>query len=160
MYVAQQNLQYGRLNHFDLVIPNKRHFVAYERLMRVPHLHMGNIFGTVALEAAYTHGDEWLAQLLKYLQANYTFLEQFFTENIPAVKVMRPDATYLIWLDFSAFGLTDENLNNKIINAGVGLNRGVQFGKQGRGFMRINIGCPRSVLQEALFRIQNAFQEL
>ena len=143
-----------------LVIPNKRHFVAYERLMRVPHLHMGNIFGTVALEAAYTHGDEWLAQLLKYLQANYTFLEQFFTENIPAVKVMRPDATYLIWLDFSAFGLTDENLNNKIINAGVGLNRGVQFGKQGRGFMRINIGCPRSVLQEALFRIQNAFQEL
>ena len=142
-----------------LVIPNKRHFVAYERLMRVPHLHMGNIFGTVALEAAYTHGDEWLAQLLKYLQANYTFLEQFFTKNIPAVKVMCPDATYLIWLDFSAFGLTDEDLNNKIINAGVGLNRGVQFGKQGRGFMRINIGCPRSVLQEALFRIQNAFQK-
>ena len=142
-----------------LVIPNKRHLVAYDRLVRLPHLHMGNIFGTVALEAAYTHGDEWLSQLIKYLQANYVFLEHFFNANIPKVKVMRPDATYLIWLDFSAFNLSDEEINNKLINGGVGLNRGIQFGKQGRGYMRINIGCPRSVLQEALFRIQKAFQE-
>ena len=63
-----------------LVIPNKRHLVAYERVMRLPHLHMGNIFGTVALEAAYTHGDEWLAQLLQYLQTNYALLEHFFQE--------------------------------------------------------------------------------
>ena len=142
-----------------LVIPNKRHFVAYERVMRLPHLHMGNIFGTAALEAAYTHGDEWLTQLMKYLQDNYTYLEQFFRENLPEVKVMKPEATYLIWLDFSAFGLTDEKLNQKLINAGVGLNRGVQFGKQGGGFMRMNIGCPRSVLQEALVRIKKSFQE-
>ena len=142
-----------------LVIPNKRHLVAYERVMRLPHLHMGNIFGTVALEAAYTQGDEWLAQLIKYLQENYSLLEQFFNENLPEVKVMRPEATYLIWLDFSALRLTDEKINQKLIDAGVGLNRGVQFGKQGTGFMRINIGCPRSVLQEALFRMANAFQE-
>ncbi|MDP2337856.1 MAG: PatB family C-S lyase [Bacteroidota bacterium] len=142
-----------------LVIPNKRHLVAYERVMRLPHLHMGNIFGTVALEAAYTHGDEWLAQLMQYLQGNYSLLEKFFQENLPEVKVMRPEATYLIWIDFSAFGLSDELLNQKLIEAGVGLNRGVQFGKQGTGFMRINIGCPRSVLQEALIRIKKAFQE-
>ncbi|HEY3369875.1 MAG TPA: cystathionine beta-lyase, partial [Prolixibacteraceae bacterium] len=141
-----------------LVIPNKRHLVAYERVMRVPHLHMGNIFGTVALEAAYTHGDEWLAQLLKYLKSNYELLESFLKDNLPEVKVMRPEATYLIWLDFSAFNLSDEALNEQLLKAGVGLNRGVQFGKQGRGFMRINIGCPRSVLQEALSRIQKAFQ--
>ncbi len=142
-----------------LIIPNMRHFVAYERVMRLPHLHMGNIFGTAALEAAYTSGDEWLAQLLKYLQQNYSILEQFFNENLPEVKVMRPEATYLIWLDFSALGLTDENINQKLIEAGVGLNRGIQFGKQGSGYMRMNIGCPRSVLEEALFRIQKAFQE-
>lgn len=136
-----------------LVIPNKRHFVAYERVMRLPHLHMGNIFGTVALEAAYTYGDEWLAQLLQYLQGNYAFLEQFFNDNLPEVKVMKPEATYLIWIDFSALGLTDEELNQKLIDGGVGLNRGVQFGKQGSGFMRLNIGCPRSVLQEALLLI-------
>lgn len=141
-----------------LVIPNKRHFVAYERVMRLPHLHMGNIFGTVALEAAYTHGDEWLAQLLRYLQENYAFLERFFQENLPEVKVMQPEATYLIWLDFSAFGLTDEALSQKLIDGGVGLNRGVQFGKQGSGYMRMNIGCPRSVLQEAFGRIAKALR--
>lgn len=142
-----------------LVIPNKRHLIAYERVMRLPHLHMGNIFGTIALEAAYTHGDEWLAQLIHYLQENYALLEQFLMENLPVVKVMRPEATYLIWIDFSVFGLSDELLNQKLLDSGVRLNRGVQFGKQGSGFMRMNIGCPRSVLQEALLRIKKAFQE-
>ncbi len=141
-----------------LVIPNKRHFVAYERVMRLPHLHMGNIFGTIALEAAYTHGQNWLSQLLTYLEENYQALETFFNEKLPEVKVMRPEATYLIWIDFSAYGLTDEALNKKLIDAGVGLNRGTQFGKQGAGFMRINIGCPRSILQAALERIEKAFK--
>lgn len=142
-----------------LVIPNKRHLVAYERVMRLPHLHMGNIFGTAALEAAYTHGDEWLGQLLVYLQENYAMLEKFFQENMPEVKVMKPEATYLIWLDFSAFGLSDDELNQKLIDGGVGLNRGTQFGKQGSGYMRINIGCPRSTLQDALNRIKMIFKE-
>lgn len=141
-----------------LVIPNKRHFVAYERVMRLPHLHMGNIFGTVALEAAFTHGDEWLKQLMAYLQENFNFLEQFFQENLPEVKVMRPEATYLIWLDYSVYGLDDETLRQKHIDSGVGMNPGVQFGKQGSGYMRINIGCPRSVLSEALNRIKSAFK--
>jgi cysteine-S-conjugate beta-lyase len=141
-----------------LVIPNKRHFVAYERVMRLPHLHMGNIFGTVALEAAFTHGDEWLKQLMAYLQENFNFLEQFFQENLPEVKVMRPEATYLIWLDYSVYGLDDETLRQKHIDSGVGMNPGVQFGKQGSGYMRINIGCPRSVLSEALNRIKIAFK--
>lgn len=142
-----------------LVIPNKRHLAAYERVMRLPHLHMGNIFGTVALEAAYTHGDQWLTELMSYLQENYALLEKFFQENLPQVKVMRPEATYLIWIDFSAFGLSDEDLNKKLIDGGVGLNRGVQFGKQGSGFMRLNIGCTRAVLQEALERIRRVFIE-
>jgi len=141
-----------------LVIPNKRHFAAYERVMKLPHLHMGNIFGTVALEAAYRCGDEWLMQLIKYLHGNYSFLESFFKNNLPEVKVMKPEATYLIWIDFSAFGLSDELINQKLLDAGVGLNRGVQFGKQGSGFMRMNIGCPRSVLTDALMRIQKAFR--
>ena len=143
-----------------LVIPNKRHFAAYERVMRLPHLHMGNIFGTVALEAAYTHGDEWLAQLMDYLLENYNLLERFFRENLPQVNVMKPEATYLIWIDFSALGLSDEVLNQKLIDGNVGLNRGVQFGKQGSGFMRINIGCTRATLLEALERIKKVFQEL
>lgn len=140
-----------------LVIPNKRHFVAYEREMRLPHLHMGNIFGTVALEAAYTHGTEWLSQLISYLHENYRILEKFFAENMPEVKVMKPEATYLIWIDFSAYGISDDELNRKLIEGGVGLNRGTQFGKQGSGFMRMNIGCPRATLLEALERIRKVF---
>jgi len=100
-----------------------------------------------------------LAQLWLYLQKNYALLEEFFKDNLPEVKVMRPEATYLIWIDFSAFGYSDELLNRKLIDAGVGLNRGVQFGKQGSGFMRMNIGCTRAMLEEALVRIKKAFKE-
>jgi cystathionine beta-lyase len=139
-----------------LVIPNKRHLAAYERVMRLPHLHMGNVFGTVALEAAYNYGDEWLDQLLKYLYENYLFLEKFFAEHLPEVKVMKPEATYLIWVDFSALGLSDEDLNRKLVEGGVGLNRGVQFGKQGKGFMRVNIGCTSDVLRQALELIKKS----
>lgn len=142
-----------------LVIPNKRHFAAYEREMRLPHLHMGNIFGSVALEAAYTHGAEWLSQLINYLHENYRILERFFAENMPEINVMKPEATYLIWIDFSAYGLSDDELNRKLIEGGVGLNRGTQFGKQGSGFMRMNIGCPRVTLLEALERIKAVFQK-
>lgn len=142
-----------------LIIPNKRYFVAYERVMRLPHLHMGNIFGTVALEAAYTHGDEWVAQLMRYIQENYAFLEDFFAGNLPEVKVMRPESTFLIWIDFSEYGLTDTELRQKLIDGGVGLSPGVQFGKQGSGFMRMNIGCPRPLLEEAFARIKEALRK-
>jgi cystathionine beta-lyase len=141
-----------------LVIPNKRLYAAYERTLRIPHLHMGNLFGTVALEAAYRKGDEWLEQLIAYLWSNYLFLEDFLKENLPAVKVMKPEATYLVWLDFSAYGLNDDQLNTRIIGAGVGLNRGIQFGREGSGYMRMNIGCPRSLLAEALDRMADAFK--
>jgi cystathionine beta-lyase len=119
---------------------------------------MGNLFGTAALQAAYAYGDDWLAQLMDYLWENYLFLETYLKENLPEVAVMKPEATYLIWLDFSAFGLSDDQLYNKIVEAGVGLNRGVQFGTQGSGYMRINIGCTRVMLKEALGKIVEAFK--
>lgn len=141
-----------------VVIPNKRLYTGYERTLRIPHLHMGNLFGTAALQAAYTFGDDWLAQLMDYLWANYLFLETYLNVNLPEVTVMKPEATYLIWLDFSAFGLNDDQLYNKIVEAGVGLNRGIQFGKQGSGYMRINIGCTRAMLKEALEKIVKTFK--
>lgn len=140
-----------------VVIPNKKLFVRYERTLKVPHLHMGNIFGSLALETAYREGADWVDQMVDYLQENYRFLESFLKENLPQVVPMKPEATYLIWLDFSAFQLSDEELNDKLIQAGVGLNRGVQFGKQGGGYMRINIGCPKATLEQALIRMKEAF---
>lgn len=139
-----------------VVIPNKKLFVRYERTLKVPHLHMGNIFGSLALETAYREGADWVDQMVDYLEENYRFLESFLKENLPQVVPMKPEATYLIWLDFSAFNLSDEELNDKLIKAGVGLNRGVQFGKQGSGYMRINIGCPKATLEQALIRMKEA----
>lgn len=140
-----------------LVIPDKRLFTGYERTLRIPHLHMGNLFGTVALEAAYRHGAEWLEQLMDYLLGNYLFLETWLKENLPGVVPMRPEGTYLVWLDFSSCGLSDDEISQKLIHAGVGLNRGVQFGAQGSGYMRMNIGCTRAMLKDALERIAGAF---
>ncbi|MHA7112518.1 MalY/PatB family protein [Sunxiuqinia elliptica] len=140
-----------------VVIPNKRLLARYERELKVPHLHMGNIFGSVALETAYREGEAWLEQMLGYLQENMQLVRTYLKENLPQVVPMEPEATYLVWLDFNALGLSDEELNERLLKAGVGLNRGVQFGKQGSGYMRINIGCQRSTLLQALERIKAAF---
>jgi cystathionine beta-lyase len=141
-----------------VIIPNKTKFARYERALGVGHLGMGNIFGSIALEAAYTHGDEWLKQMLDYLWKNYQLLEDFFKNKLPKVKIMKPEATYLVWLDFTAYGKNNEELMKFTIeNAKVGLNDGGRFGTGGDGWLRINIGCPRSILEEALKRLEKAF---
>ena len=143
-----------------VIIPDKNKMARFERAIGVGHLGMGNIFGTVALEAAYTHGDEWLKQLIKYLWENYLYLENFINTNLPKVKVMRPEATYLIWLDFREYGMKDTDLMKFAVEKSrVGLNNGGKFGFGGDGWLRINIGCPRIVLIEALERIKLAFAE-
>jgi cystathionine beta-lyase len=142
-----------------VIIPNKTKFARYERAIGVAHLYMGNIFGSVAMEAAYTHGDEWLGQLMIYLQENFKLLENFFKTNLPKVKVMKPEATYLIWLDFREYGMKNAELMKFTIeNAKVGLNDGGRFGTGGDGWLRINIGCPRRILTEALERLGRAFR--
>lgn len=141
-----------------VIIPNKKNFVRYERAIGVGHLGMGNIFGTIAMEAAYTHGDEWLDQLQDYLWENYQLLEDFFKTKLPRVKVMKPEATYLIWLDFSDYGMKNDDLMKFTIeNANVALNDGGRFGTGGDGWLRINIGCPKSTLVAALERLEKAF---
>lgn len=143
------------------IIPNKTNFARYERTLGVGHLGMGNIFGSIALEAAYTHGDDWLDQMLDYLWENYLLVKSYFQKNLPEVKVMPLEATYLVWLDFTAYGMKDEELMNFIVDkAKVGLNNGGRFGTGGDGWMRINIGCPKSILQEGLERLVTAFQRL
>ncbi len=140
-----------------LIIPNKKLFEKYDELMKASHVYQGNLFGNIALEASYSKGLDWLNQMMDYVEANYDFMENFLNKNLPGVKPMKPDATYLVWLDFSALGIKDRELNEKILDAGLGLNKGVMFGKQGRGFMRINIACPRTILQKALNLLVSAF---
>jgi len=144
-----------------VIISNEDLRRSYEECLSVGHLGMGNIFGTIALEAAFRHGDEWLRHLMDYLHENYVTLKLFLNDRVPKIRIMKPEATYLVWMDFSAFGLDDDSLQKILVEkAGVGLNPGQRFGPGGEGWMRINIGCPRSVLKEALQRIADAFEGL
>jgi cystathionine beta-lyase len=120
-----------------------------------------NLFGYVALEAAYRYGDEWLEQVLDYLQGNLDFINDFIGEKIPQIKVTEHQGTYLLWLDFREFSLDNESLRTFMREkAKVGLNEGYTFGESGSGFLRMNFACPRSIVQEALTRIENAFNSL
>jgi cystathionine beta-lyase len=120
-----------------------------------------NLFGYTALEAAYRYGDEWLDQILDYLQKNLDFLMEYLYQNIPEVKVIKPHGTYLIWLDFRGLNLDKYLLSKFMVDeAKVGLEDGFIFGETGCGFMRMNIACPQSMLEEALHRIEKAINKL
>jgi cystathionine beta-lyase len=125
------------------------------------HVGMGNLFGMVASEAAYTHGKEWLDELIEYVKGNIDFVEDYVANQLPKVKMIRPEATYLIWLDFQELGLNDEELNTFIQEkAKLGLNDGPRFGPGGEGFQRMNVACPRSMVVEAMERLKRAINKL
>jgi cystathionine beta-lyase len=117
-------------------------------------LSLGNIFGYYAAEAAFAHGEEWLRQLLEYLQGNIDAAEQFLKAHCPEITFMRPEASFLLWMDFRAWNLPQKDLAHKLIyDAKVGLNNGTDFGPEGEGFMRMNIGTNRATVLEGLRRI-------
>ncbi len=143
------------------IIPDLERKTKFEKLLQTLHIHTGNIPGTVALEAAYLYGDEWLSQMMEYIEGNHRYLQNFIARNLPRVKVMKPEATFLVWLDFRDYGMNDEQLSSFLTGkSGVALNNGARFGTGGEGFQRINIGCPRAVLREALDRIASSFTQL
>jgi cystathionine beta-lyase len=125
------------------------------------HVGMGNLFGMVASEAAYTHGEEWLHQMLDYVKGNLDYMEDFIKTNIPQLKMIRPEATYLVWLDFLELGFSNEDLKAFVLQkAKLGLNDGSVFGPGGEGFQRINVACPRAYLVEAMNRLKKAVGEM
>ena len=118
----------------------------------------GNIFAFTAAEAAFAHGEEWLQQMLEYLNVNVQTLDKFLREKMPKVKAVLPEASYLAWLDFSAYGIPHKELADKLINeARVVLNDGTTFGGDAYQYcFRMNLGCPKSTLIDALNRIEQA----
>ena len=121
-------------------------------------LSLGNIFAFVGAEAAFRYGEEWLKQLLDYLQANINFVEQYLQTYLPSVKMIKPQASFLIWLDFRQWNMTQTELMSFLTHqAKVGFVNGTDYGTDGIGFMRMNIGCQRRVVQEALERIRKAW---
>ena len=117
-------------------------------------LSLGNIFGYYAAEAAFAHGEEWLRQLLDYLQGNIDAAEKYLQEHCPEITFMSPEASFLLWMDFRAWNLPQKELIHKLVyDAKVGLNNGTDFGADGEGFMRMNIGTNRETVLEGLRRI-------
>ena len=120
-----------------------------------------NAAGIVASFAAYEHGEEWLKEVKKVIEANIDYATLYVRENLPKVKLRKPEGTYLIWLDFRDYAFSNDELENLIINkAKLWLDSGRIFGKTGEGFQRINVACPQSLLKEALDRIKNALEEI
>jgi cystathionine beta-lyase len=116
-----------------------------------------NIMGIVACRAAYAGGSEWLIELKEYLSGNLDLLRNFLKQKLPQIKLVEPEGTYLAWLDFSALGIKDSELENLIVNhARLWLDSGTKFGSGGEGFQRINIACPRSILKKALDQLEQA----
>ncbi len=120
-------------------------------------LNEGTIFGYLAAQYAYEYGDEWLDQAIEYIQKNIDFVDDFLQNHIPQIKVIRPEASFLIWLDCRDLNLSQPELENFFIHkAKLGLNSGTMFGKEGEGFMRLNVGCSRITLEKALNNLKKA----
>lgn len=124
-------------------------------------LNQAPIFAPIATQAAYTEGKEWMRQMLAYVMANIDFVDEFIRAEIPQIKVMKPEASFLVWLDCRGLGLSHEALADLFVNrARLVLNDGEMFGPGGEGYMRLNVGIPRSILQTALNRLKSAVDNL
>nr|WP_129723778.1 MalY/PatB family protein [Xylanivirga thermophila] len=140
------------------IIPNEVARKKFKAGMDRFHIE-NNLLGITALEAAYRYGGEWLDELIMYLGDNLRLLSDCIDSEVPGVKLVVPEGTYLAWLDFRALGMDDDELKSFIIHkAGLGLNDGPSFGIDGSGFQRLNFACPRSILEEGLSRLSKAIK--
>lgn len=154
---ASKTFNIAGLTNSVVIIPNSKMRALYEQKLNVPHLGMGNIMGAIALQAAYNKGDLWVDEMMAYVEGNYNFMENFFKQHIPQIVPMKPEGTFLAWLNCKALNMDDQKLHQFMLKkAKVGLNDGPRFGTQGSGYLRINLGCPREVLHKALKQIKSA----
>ena len=145
----------------NLIIPNPNLRQRFAQTQIRSGLAGINAFGLAATQAAYTHGDEWLEQMLDYLDGNHRTLEAFLAEHLPQIAAATLEGTYLAWLDCRRLGLDDGGLKRLLLEqARIYPESGARFGVEGQGFIRLNIACPRSILVEALERIKAAVDRL
>ncbi|MDY4167199.1 MAG: PatB family C-S lyase [Fournierella sp.] len=143
------------------VFPNMRMKELYDKAWMNMDIHRNNAFSLTAMEAAFNEGEEWLDQLLEYIDGNFNFIRDYCAAHIPQIKPNLPDATYLVWLDCRELGMTNEELRRFMIEkAGLGLNEGWSFGRSLNGFMRLNAACSRKVLEQAMKQLEEAVKAL
>ena len=143
------------------IIPNeelRNHFFSY---LSANEFDMATIFAMTATEAAFTKGEEWRQQMISYIEGNIDFVEEYLKANIPEVTIMKPQASYLVWMNFSGLGLEHSALVDMLINkARLAMNDGAMFGKEGEQHMRLNVGTTRAILKQALDQLKDAVNEI
>lgn len=144
-----------------VVFPNMELKEQFDKFWESLDIQRNNAFSSVAMEAAFNEGEEWLEQLLEYISGNFDFIHDYCEKYIPQIRPNVPDATYLVWLDCRGLKMTNEELRRFMIEkAGIGLNEGWSFGRSLSGFMRLNAACPRSVLEKAMKQLKEAVDSL
>jgi len=145
-----------------IIIPNQKVRENFSTMMFNCGVFLGNTIGNIALETCYTKCENWLEQLLEYLQERKTEIETFFAENLPQLKIAQTEATFLTWIDFRNLNFkTHKELEDFLIyKAKLGFDTGAKFGAQGQHFMRLNFGCSKKMLREALIRLKTAVDQL
>jgi len=144
-----------------LIIPDPELRSSYQDYLDLMQLNHDSTFGAEVMIAGYRHCADWLGALIEYIAANHQFAADFLGANVPKVSKIKAEATYLAWLDFRQTGLSQDEIMDRLVNiGGVGLYGGTEFGLQGEAFFRMNLGCPRSRLEQGLQGIQKAMASL
>jgi cystathionine beta-lyase len=144
----------------NIFIPNRENKLKFIHAVNQAGYSQVGMLGIVACQAAYESGREWLDQLKEYLEGNLSFVREFLKENLPQIRLIEPEGTYLIWLDFRELGLIEAEREELIVKkANLWLDSGLMFGATGEGFERINIACPRAILEKALHNLKDAMEE-
>ena len=144
-----------------LVISNPYYYEVMDKAFSRLDIKRNNAFSLVATEAAYNYGEDWLYELIKYIEDNVDFAIDYIKNHMPQLKVKKPEGTYLLWVDFSNLNVDKKDLKNALINKGrIALSDGSSFGIGGDGYYRINLACPRSMVLEGLKRIEFAINSL
>ena len=145
----------------NIFISNEKMRLAFKKGLAATGYSQLNTMGIFAAEAAYTHGEEWLKELKAYLQGNIDFFAEFLRKELPMLHLIKTEGTYLLWVDFRDLNLNEKELKDLVENkAGLWLDSGSMFGKDGEGFERFNIACPRSIIEKALTSLKKAISEI
>lgn len=156
-YAPSKTFNLAGLQISNIIIPNPRLAKEYKIALARNEMSRPNLFAVAAAEAAYSGGQQWLEQLISYIEGNHKLVEDYIAKNVPEIKAIQPQASYLAWIDCRNLGMDDQELQKFMEKkAGLALNSGAMFGQGGTGFVRMNLGCPRSVVEKALQQLDHA----
>lgn len=156
-YSPSKSFNLAGLQTSAIIIANKQIRKKYTNQLEINCVGSINTFGTIALEAAYNHGEQYLIELLEYVEANVDYAIDYAEKNLKGVRILKPQATYLVWIDFRGTGLSTDEIDALVIEkAKIAADLGRWFGEEGAGFLRFNFACHRSTLEKALGQLKSA----